>query len=277
MSCVVIIPTYNAEHAGIENLLKSIKEQSVTPDKICVIDSSSTDNTAAICKKYGCDVTIIDKSEFNHGLTRQMGIDSNKDYDYAVLMTQDILLKDKNTLETLLSSFNEDNVAVAYGRQLADKNSSFIEKISRQFNYPANSIIKSKDDIGKYGISTAFCSDSFAAYKISDLLSIGGFPKTDFAEDMLAAAKIILSGRLVYYNAESEVFHSHPYSIKNEYARGKAIGKMHKENKWLIDTFGKAENKGRELLSTLQFHKKILYILQALPKLAGYKSEILLK
>lgn len=277
MSYIIIIPTYNAEKEGIENLLKSIKEQTLSPDKICIIDSSSTDNTVAICKKYGCDITIIKKESFNHGLTRQIGIDNNKNYDYAVLMTQDILLKDKNTLEILLSSFNEENVAVAYGRQLAGKNSSFIEKISRQFNYPANSIIKSKDDIGKYGISTAFCSDSFAAYKISDLLSIGGFPKTDFAEDMLAAAKIILAGKKVYYNANAEVFHSHPYSIILEYNRGKAIGKMHKENKWLIDTFGKAENKGRELLSTLQFHKKILYILQALPKLAGYKSEILLK
>ena len=273
MSYIVVIPTYNAVKAGIENLLKSIKGQTIIPNNICIIDSSSADNTVEICKKYGCDITVIEKSSFNHGLTRQMGIDNNKEYDYAVLMTQDILLKDKNTLETLLSSFNEENVAVAYGRQLADKNSSFIEKISRQFNYPANSIIKSKDDIGKYGISTAFCSDSFAAYKISDLLSIGGFPKTDFAEDMLAAAKIILAGKKVYYNANAEVFHSHPYSIILEYKRGKAIGKMHKENKWLIDTFGKAENKGRELLSTLQFHKKILYILQALPKLAGYKSE----
>ncbi len=272
MSYIIIIPTYNAEKEGIENLLKSIKEQTLSPDKICIIDSSSTDNTVKICKKYGCDINIIKKESFNHGLTRQIGIDNNKNYDYAVLMTQDILLKDKNTLETLISSFNEENVSIAYGRQLAGKNSSFIEKVSRQFNYPANSIIKSKDDIGKYGISTAFCSDSFAAYKISDLLSIGGFPKTDFAEDMLAAAKIILAGKKVCYNAKAEVYHSHPYSIISEYKRGKAIGKMHKENKWLINTFGKAENKGKELLKTLSLHKKILYILQALPKLIGYKT-----
>ena len=272
MSFVIIIPTYNAEKAGIEMLLKSIKEQSIYPEKICIIDSSSTDCTVEICRKYGCEITIIEKSSFNHGLTRQLGIDNNKNYDYAVFMTQDIRLKDTNTLKTLLSSFNQENTAAAYGRQLTDETSSFIEKISRSFNYPPYSIIKSKNDIEKYGISTAFCSDSFAAYKISDLLAAGGFPKTDFAEDMLAAAQIILSGKLVYYNAEAEVFHSHPYSIKSEYARGKAIGRMHKENKWLIDTFGRAENKGKELLHSLSFHKKILYILQALPKVIGYKT-----
>ncbi len=271
MSFIIIIPTYNGCNT-IERLLQSIKEQSVVPAKICIIDSSSTDNTVEICRKYGCDITIIDKGSFNHGLTRQQGIDNNKNYDYAVFMTQDILLKDNNTLETLLSSFNHDNVSITYGRQLTDNTSSFIEKISRHFNYPPHSIIKSKDDIVKYGISTAFCSDSFAAYKIKDLLAAGGFPKTDFAEDMLAAAKIILMGKKVYYNAEAKIYHSHPYSLKNEYARGKAIGKMHKENKWLIDTFGRAESKGKELLHSLPIHKKILYILQALPKLIGYKT-----
>lgn len=271
MSFIIIIPTYNAEKSGIEKLLISINKQSIVPSKICIIDSSSTDNTVEICRKYGCEITIIDKSSFNHGLTRQKGIDNNKNYDYAVFMTQDILLKDNRTLETLLSSFKYENVSIAYGRQLTDETSSYIEKISRHFNYPPHSIIKSKNDIEKYGISTAFCSDSFAAYKIKDLLAAGGFPKTDFAEDMLAAAKIILSGKKVYYNAEAEIFHSHPYSIKNEYVRGRAIGKMHKENKWLIDTFGRAENKGNELLHSLSVYKKALYIVQALPKLIGYK------
>lgn len=272
MSYIIIIPTYNGEKQGIEDLLISIKNQSMPPEKICIIDSSSTDRTVEICKKYGCDITIINKKDFNHGLTRQLGIDNNKNYDYAMFMTQDILLTDKNTCETLLSSFEIDDVSAAYGRQLVNDNSSFIEKISRHFNYGETSLLKSKEDIEKYGISTAFCSDSFAAYKIADILSVGGFPKTDFAEDMLISAKLILQGKKVYYNAQAKVIHSHPYSLKAEYARGKAIGKMHKENKWLIDTFGKAEKKGQELLKTLSPFKKLLYILQALPKYIGYKA-----
>ena len=46
---------------------------------------------------------------------------------------------------------------------------------------------------------------------------------------------------------------------------------MHKENKWLIDAFGKAEKKGQELLKNLTPFKKLLYIFQALPKYIGYK------
>lgn len=271
MSYIIIIPTYNGEKQGLEDLLISIKKQNMLPEKICIIDSSSTDNTVEVCKKYGCDVTIIGKNDFNHGLTRQLAVDNNKNYDYAIFMTQDILLYDENTCATLLSSFEIDNVSAAYGRQLVGDNSSFIEKVSRQFNYGETSLLKSKENIAEYGLSTAFCSDSFAAYKISDLLSIGGFPKTDFAEDMLISAKLILNGKKIYYNAEAKVIHSHPYSVKSEYMRGKQIGKMHKENKWLLQTFGKAEKRGKTLLNTLSFHKKILFILQALPKFIGYK------
>lgn len=271
MSYIIIIPTYNGEKQGLENLLISIHNQSLPPEKICIIDSSSTDNTVNICKKYNCDITIINKKDFNHGLTRQLAVNNNKNYDYAIFLTQDVLLNDDNTCRALLSSFNIADVSIAYGRQLVRDNSSFIEKVSRQFNYGETSLLKSKENIAEYGLSTAFCSDSFAAYKIADLLSIGGFPKTDFAEDMLISAKLILKGKKVYYNAEAKVIHSHPYSIKSEYMRGKQIGKMHKGNKWLLQTFGKAEKRGKTLLNTLSFYKKILFILQALPKFIGYK------
>ncbi len=271
MKFVIIIPTYNGVKAGIENLLKSINNQSLIPTKIYIIDSSSTDKTIEVCKKYNCHIEIIKKENFNHGLTRQIGIDNNKNYDYAVFMTQDVLLKDSSTISTLLNSFKEQDISIAYGRQLVNDNSSFIERINRDFNYPAYSIIKSKNDIKKYGIFTAFCSNSFAAYKIKDVLDIGGFPKTCFAEDMLISAKMILEGKRVCYNANAEVYHSHSYSIKSEYLRGKSIGKMHKENKWLLTTFGSAENKGKELIKSLSFKHKILYILQAFPKLLGYK------
>ena len=52
MSFIIIIPTYDGCN-NIERLLKSIKEQSVSPSKICIIDSSSTDCTVEICRKYG--------------------------------------------------------------------------------------------------------------------------------------------------------------------------------------------------------------------------------
>lgn len=270
MSYVIIIPTYNGEKQGLENLLISIKSQTVLPDDICIIDSSSTDNTVEICKKYNCNVIVIDKGNFNHGLTRQEALNNYLNYDFAVFMTQDVILENTKTIETLLKAFDDNNISIAYGRQLTNNNSSFTEKVSRKFNYPENSIIKSQSSIKTLGLHTAFCSDSFSAYRIKDLMSIGGFPKTDFAEDMLSAGRLILSGKKVAYIAESKVYHSHKYSIKSEYLRGLAIGRMHKENKWLLSQFGGAEKQGAGLLKGLNFFDKLRFMVLSVPKYAGY-------
>ena len=61
MKVSVIIPTLNAEKF-IGNLLKNlIKVQTLKPDEIIVIDSSSQDKTVEIAKSYGCKTVIIEK------------------------------------------------------------------------------------------------------------------------------------------------------------------------------------------------------------------------
>lgn len=267
----IIIPTYNGEKSGIEDLLKSIQYQTIKPLNIFIMDSSSTDNTVEICSKYNCNIEVIKKSDFNHGETRMKGINKCINEDYAVILTQDVLLHDNNTIEILLNYFDNPNVSIVYGKQNPRITSSYSEKISRKFNYPDESRIKSMKDIEELGISTPFCSDSFSAYRIEDLKNIGGFPKTSFGEDMLTAAKLILQGKSIAYAADAKCIHSHKYSLTAEYNRGKAIGKMHKENSWLIENFGKAENRGNKLLKFIPFSKKIIFGLQVLPKYIGYK------
>ena len=61
MKVSVIIPTLNAEKF-IGNLLKNlIKVQTLKPNEIIVIDSSSQDKTVKIAKSYGCKTVIIEK------------------------------------------------------------------------------------------------------------------------------------------------------------------------------------------------------------------------
>ena len=64
MKVSVIIPTLNAEKF-IEGLLKNLIEvQTLKPDEIIIIDSSSQDKTVEIVKSYGCKTVIIEK-EYN--------------------------------------------------------------------------------------------------------------------------------------------------------------------------------------------------------------------
>ena len=67
----VIIPTLNGGDVFRE-LLEKLSSQSITPDELLVVDSSSNDNTQAVAEEFGARVISIPKSEFDHGATRSM-------------------------------------------------------------------------------------------------------------------------------------------------------------------------------------------------------------
>ena len=188
-----------------------------------------------------------------------------------LILTQDVVFETSDAVSKLLAVFESKEVSAAYGRQLTDSNSSLLERASRKFNYPEESMIKTINDIDCLGIYTAFLSDSFAMYRVSDYLAMDGFSATNFGEDMLLAAKMILGGRHIAYVSEARVIHSHPYSITSEYLRGSEIAKMHLANSWLLEKFGSAEARGNKLLFSVKFYLIPFLILEALPKYFGYK------
>lgn len=104
------------------------------------------------------------------------------------------------------------------------------------------------EDSRKLGLKTAFLSDSFAAYRISDLESIGGFPDVEICEDMYAAGRLLLKGKKTAYVAEAVVSHSHEPDIKDIWRRYCAMGKFQRENPWLRENFGGAGEEGIRLL-----------------------------
>lgn len=240
----IIVPTYNAG-AEFKKFAEMAKKQTANIKQVLVIDSSSTDQTADIAKSFGFDVEIIAKSDFGHGKTRQYALDKITT-EIAVFLTQDALLYDEFSVENLVKSLSsDDKIAAAYGRQIPYPDTGILGRFARLYNYPEISKINMFEDRKIKGIKTAFLSDSFAAYKKSLVRQIGGFPKqVNFGEDTYVAAKFLMNGYKTAYCAEAKVYHSHDYTLLQEYKRNKEIGKFHKQEKWLLDTFGKAEGEG---------------------------------
>ena len=242
MKISVIIPTYNAKKY-IPKLFERVKEQTIDFELI-VIDSSSTDDTVKIAKKYTNRVIVIPQSEFDHGGTRTKAAKIASG-DVLVFLTQDALLANNNSIELLVDVFKYTNVGAVYGRQLAYENASLFASHLREFNYGTKSYIRTYDDREKYGIKTAFLSDSFAAYRRSALESIDWF-KDDLivGEDSYAGAKMILQNYALAYVADATVYHSHSYTILQEFKRYFDIGVFHKRESWILKEFGKAEGEG---------------------------------
>ena len=91
----IVIPTCNAGRE-FTSLLAEIAQQSLPIAGKLVIDSSSTDGTADVAKKYGWQVRSIPRAEFSHGCTRQMAVDLlTEDIEIVVFLTQDVRLPDR--------------------------------------------------------------------------------------------------------------------------------------------------------------------------------------
>ncbi|WP_052200320.1 glycosyltransferase family 2 protein [Exiguobacterium sp. ZOR0005] len=284
----LFIPTLNAGQF-FENVLNSISIQKIDfqIEKL-IIDSGSVDKTVNLAVEYGFKVVEINKSEFNHGATRNMAVEILNDCEFVVMMTQDVVLADSDSINNLIMAMiDNENIFMAYGRQIADElNGSWFEKRARQFNYPSQSKIKNKSHIEELGIKTAFASNAFSAYNTGKFKRLGGFPASlNFSEDMYIAAKAILKGYNIFYESKAIVFHTHNYSLKEEFLRYVEIGKFHKSQRWIQDEFGKNEKEGiksvlnetNQLIKEKKFHLIIKLFLLNVVKYLGYKKGLLYK
>ncbi|MGZ4959435.1 MAG: glycosyltransferase family 2 protein [Methylomonas sp.] len=253
----LIVPTLNAGKLW-EFWLSAFERQTRKPDYRLLIDSSSNDGTVAAALAHGFEVKVISKSEFNHGGTRQSGVNLLQDSDIIVFLTQDALLASDDAIKNLLAAFDDEKVGAAYGRQLPHKDAGPIAAHARLFNYPAESQKRSLEDKARFGIKTVFISNSFSAYRRSALMQVGGFPiDTIMNEDTFVAGKMLASGWKVAYRADAQVFHSHDYSFMDEFKRYFDIGVFHAHTPWLQQTFGGASGEGRRyVLSEIHYLSK---------------------
>lgn len=282
VSFAVVVPTLNAGPAW-QQWIDGLKSQSATPDKVLIVDSSSNDATADIAAAAGYDVLRIERKDFNHGTTRQLAAERLGDAEIIVYLTQDAILADQDALKNLLSTFADPSVAIAYGRQLPHRDAKPIGAHARIFNYTEKSEVKSANDISRLGLKVAFVSNSFAAYRRAVLMSIGGFPSDNiFGEDTYVSAKVILAGLKVAYVSDAKVFHSHDYSVIQDFQRYFDIGVFHSREPWLRSAFGGAEGEGKRfVVSELRFlMKNAIFLIpssmfRTLVKYVGYRMGLI--
>lgn len=222
-SVSVVIPTLNAADR-LPGLITCIQGQSVQPNEILVVDSSSEDGTGDLARRLeGVTCRVIDRSTFNHGITRHEALLETSG-EFVCFLTDDAIPASNCFLENLLVPMSDPDVALVSGRQLPKDDARRFERLVREFNYPPVSNVRTRSDLPKYGIKTFFATDVCSAYRRSAYLAVGGFGRVNTNEDMLIAAKFINAGYKVAYAADAEVKHSHNLTPAAQFRRNREVG-----------------------------------------------------
>ena len=254
----IIIPTLNGG-ALFKKVLESVDAQQIEEEvELLVMDSCSTDNSAAIAREFGAKIVSVQRSEFDHGGTRTRAAHMAKG-DILLFMTQDAVLANSRAFAKLIAPLRaQDNIAVSYGRQLPCENAAPAAAHLRVFNYPDTPAIRTYEDRRRYGLKTVFVSNSFAAYKKDLLQKIGYFQDgLIFGEDTCTVGRLLLDDLAIQYVPEAAVYHSHNYSLLEEFKRHFDIGVLHSSENWLLREYGNAEGHGASYVKSA-----VLYYLQ---------------
>lgn len=277
MKIDVVIPVYKPDQRFAE-LLKRLEAQTCPVNRYIIMNTERKywDAWAETVETLPENLSVyhVTKEEFDHGATRNAGLE-HSDGDICVCMTDDALPYDRYLLERLCGALlKEETIAVAYAKQLPDKDCGVIERYTRSFNYPEESRIKTKEDLPKLGIKTYFCSNVCAAYKRERYLSLGGFTrKTIFNEDMIFAANAMEHGYAVAYAADAKVIHSHNYSAREQFCRNFDLGVSQADHPEVFLTV-RSEGEGIRLVKQTAWYllkKRRGYLLPELIWMSGWK------
>lgn len=225
----IVIPVKNGQRY-LDSVLKMVFSQEINAEfEVVIIDSGSTDKTLDIMKQYPIKLYQIEEKEFNHGLTRNLGI-SKAQGKYIILLTQDAIPYNNHWMEKLVNNLKRDqSVAGVYSQQIPHKDSHPLTQIRTNRFFTSAKLRRESqiDKIEDYNKLSSqqkyrFCNfDDVSSCIRKDVWQKISFPDTDFAEDLEWAKQVLEAGYKIVYEPESIVYHSHDFSISDWYKRNR--------------------------------------------------------
>jgi glycosyltransferase involved in cell wall biosynthesis len=221
-NCSILIRAYNEEkHIG--RLLEGIRQQTIKDVEIILVDSGSTDATVSVAESFGARIVRIPSAEFTFGRSLNFGVRAAT-RELIVIASAHVYPVYPDWLETLLNPFEDEKVALTYGKQRGPEFAKFSEQQIFHRWYP---------DATNLNQATAFCNNANAAIRKS-LWEKNPYDETLTGLEDLAWAKWAKEqGHKIAYVAEAEIIHVHnetPRGVFNRYRReAMAFKKIHPE------------------------------------------------
>ncbi len=211
MNVSIVIRCRN-EEAHIGRLLSGIVRQRRSPDEILVVDSGSTDATLSIASAFPVRVVHIRPEDFSFGAACNVGC-HEANGDVVVFVSAHCYPVYDTWLEQLVTPFEDDDLACAYGRQYGPEDAKFSEQQLFASWFPAQSSSRQRHP---------FCNNANAAIRRSVWEDMPYDEHLTGLEDLDWAKRAMGRGMRLAYIAEAPVVHVHEESfaqVLNRYRR----------------------------------------------------------
>jgi rhamnosyltransferase len=222
----LFIPTCNAGPEFPEILGRMQDQRLDRSVEVLIVDSGSTDGTVEFLRRQPVRLIEIPNSQFNHGLTRNLGIREALG-DIVVLTVQDARPFDELWMQRLVDAVADPQVAGAYGRQIPrhDANPFVRDRLEgwmAAHTTPRVQSVTSPEEFEALAplekVRRATFDNVSACVRRRVALEIP-FRECRFGEDIDWARRALLAGYTIVYEPRSCVIHSHDRSPWYEWKR----------------------------------------------------------
>jgi GT2 family glycosyltransferase len=219
----ILMPLKDAGQALRQTLPLLLNQKAAAELEIVAADSASEDDTVDVLKEFDATIVAIDPSEFDHGLTRNLLAEQARG-DVLVFLNERSRPVDDRWLAPLLRALDSDpSVAGASSRVLPHPDADPLTRRDGLLE-PSGSPerwVKRIDDWGAYAampaeerrllinfptVCAAVRAEVMKRFPFRSVRAIG--------EDLLWAREVLEAGLALVHEPESEVFHSHDYSLR---------------------------------------------------------------
>ena len=235
----VVVRALNEEE-HLPHLITGLKNQSIQPDELILVDSGSTDQTVSLAEASGFTIKRLAPEDFSFGRALNLGF-STASGDIVVVLSAHVFPTHDNFLERLLEPFGDSEVAVSYGRQIGDSRTKFSEHQILRGWFPEESV---------WDQGHPFCNNANAAVKRSAWESLKYDESLSGLEDLEFAKRAQQRGWGLSYVSEATVVHVHEETwrkVSTRYAReaaaykriypSRTLGFLHLFSLFLKNTF----------------------------------------
>lgn len=220
----VVIPTKNAgpSFRHLRRHLAQLRERCGLDG--LVIDSGSSDATAAAAEADGFRVHRIPPEEFGHGRTRNLGVRLARGH-VVCFLTQDVLPCTPDWPLRFARALEDPTVAGVYGRQVP-RHASTMEMFFVALNYPEQPLRFQPAPDGHHPRpGRVLFSNAFGAVRRDVALRIPFVDDVPVSEDQVWAHQVLAAGYSILYEPAAEALHAHAYSLRGLFRRTYLVGR----------------------------------------------------